>query len=137
MHSNLKTFNTIRLYKSWTIFLWFLLIFLFFLIQIQIWILGPVPTAGYRYRTPAVGAVTAVSRAVTKDKKNPGMETMRRRRHILPASRGWVYVVCEEVVEGRNLIFVILQVDQLWHWHGFLQLLFFLRYDFWSLILHH
>jgi hypothetical protein len=31
--------------------------------------LGPVPTAGYRYHTPAVGAVTAVSRAVTDGKK--------------------------------------------------------------------
>jgi hypothetical protein len=31
MHSNLKNFNTIRLYKSWTIFWWFLLIFSFFL----------------------------------------------------------------------------------------------------------
>jgi hypothetical protein len=51
---------------------YFLVIFIdffIFLIQIQIWILGPVPTAGYRYRTPAVGAVTAVSRAVTNGKK--------------------------------------------------------------------
>jgi hypothetical protein len=31
--------------------------------------LGPV--AGYRYRTPAVAAVTAVYRAVTNGKKNP------------------------------------------------------------------
>jgi hypothetical protein len=33
--------------------------------------LGPVATAGYRYRTPAVAAVTAVYRAVTNGKKNP------------------------------------------------------------------
>jgi hypothetical protein len=44
--------------------------FLIFLIQIQIWILGPVATAGYRYRTPAVAAVTAVYRAVTNGKEN-------------------------------------------------------------------
>jgi hypothetical protein len=44
--------------------------FFIFWIQIQIWILGPVPTAGYSYRTTAVGAVTAVSRAVTSGKKN-------------------------------------------------------------------
>jgi hypothetical protein len=30
--------------------------FFIFLIQIQIWIFGPVATAGYRYRTPAVAA---------------------------------------------------------------------------------
>jgi hypothetical protein len=30
-----------------------------------------VATAGYRYRTPAVAAVTAVYRAVTDGKKNP------------------------------------------------------------------
>jgi hypothetical protein len=30
MHSNLKTFNTIKFYKSWTIFWRFLLIFSFF-----------------------------------------------------------------------------------------------------------
>jgi hypothetical protein len=47
--------------------------FLIFWIQIQIWILGPVATAGYRYRTPTVAAVTAVYRAVTTGKKNPGM----------------------------------------------------------------
>jgi hypothetical protein len=37
--------------------------------------LGPVATAGYRYRTPAVAAVTAVYRAVTTGKKNPGNGT--------------------------------------------------------------
>jgi hypothetical protein len=31
MHSNLKTLNTIRLYKSWTIFLRFFIDFSFFL----------------------------------------------------------------------------------------------------------
>jgi hypothetical protein len=34
--------------------------------------LGPVATAGYRYRTPAVAAVTAVYRAVTTGKKTLG-----------------------------------------------------------------
>jgi hypothetical protein len=70
MHSNLKTFNTIKLYKSWTIFWRFLLIFSFFWIQIQIWNLAPIVTARYRYRTPAVTTVTAVYRAVTNGKKN-------------------------------------------------------------------
>jgi hypothetical protein len=37
--------------------------------------LGPVATAGYRYRTPAVAAVTAVYRAVTNGKKNPDKPT--------------------------------------------------------------
>jgi hypothetical protein len=57
MRSNLKTFDTIWLYKSWTIFWWFF---------------GRgVSTAGYRYRTPAVTAVTAVYRAVPSGKKKP------------------------------------------------------------------
>jgi hypothetical protein len=49
---------------------YFLEIFIDFLfwIQIQIWILPPVATAGYRYRTPAVAAVY---RAVCNGKKNP------------------------------------------------------------------
>jgi hypothetical protein len=33
---------------------------------------GAVSTAGYRYRTPAVTAVTTVYRAVPSGKKNPG-----------------------------------------------------------------
>jgi hypothetical protein len=51
---------------------YFLVIFInffIFWIQIQIWILGPVATARYRYRTPAVATVTAVYRAVTSGKK--------------------------------------------------------------------
>jgi hypothetical protein len=50
-------------------FLVFLIDFFIFLIQIQIWIFGPVATAGYCYRTPAVAAVTVVYRAVTVGKK--------------------------------------------------------------------
>jgi hypothetical protein len=53
---------------------YFLVIFIeffIFWIQIQIWIFGPVASAGYRYRTPAIAAVTAVYRAVTDGKKNP------------------------------------------------------------------
>jgi hypothetical protein len=56
MHSNLKTFNTIRFYKSWTIFGGFLLIFPF-LIQIQIQIWKPY---GYLPR----GTVTAPARYI-------------------------------------------------------------------------
>jgi hypothetical protein len=43
--------------------------------------LGPVPTAGYRYRTPAVGAVTAVSRAVTNSKKTLQYSSLRTNQH--------------------------------------------------------
>jgi hypothetical protein len=52
-------------------FLVIFIIFFIFWIQIQIWIFGPVATAGYRYRTPAVAAVTAVYRAVTDGRKKP------------------------------------------------------------------
>jgi hypothetical protein len=55
--------------------------------------LGPVATAGYRYRTPAVAAVTAVYRAVTNGKKNPG-EDWRRGKHraVLVATLSLVQV---------------------------------------------
>jgi hypothetical protein len=71
MHSNLKTLNTIRLYKSWTIFLRFFIDFSFFWIQIQIWKILAVSTARYRYRAAAVTTVTAVTAAVTNGTKNP------------------------------------------------------------------
>jgi hypothetical protein len=69
MYSNLKTFDTIRFYKSWAIFLKIFIDFFIFWIQIQIWKFVAVATARYRYRTPAVTTVTAVTRAVTSGKK--------------------------------------------------------------------
>jgi hypothetical protein len=42
-----------------------------------------VSTARYRYRTPAVTAVTAVYRAVPSGKKNPGLEAPPPRRRLL------------------------------------------------------
>jgi hypothetical protein len=57
--------------------------FFIFLIQIQIWILGPVATAGYRYRTPAVAVVTAVYRAVTTGKKTLAPARLVHARGVL------------------------------------------------------
>jgi hypothetical protein len=80
MHSNLKTFNTIRLYKSWTIFWRFLLIFFIFLIQFHIWEIVAIATVRYRYRPAAVTTVTAVTTAVISGKKTC-YTLCRRDRH--------------------------------------------------------
>jgi hypothetical protein len=69
MYSNLKTFDTIRFYKSWTILGSFYRFF-HFLIQIWIWKTLAVFTGRYRYHTEAVKTVTAVTGAVTVGIKN-------------------------------------------------------------------
>jgi hypothetical protein len=51
------------------------LIFHFFEFKFKFELGGGGCTAGYRYRTPAVTAVTAVYRVVPSGKKNPGLSS--------------------------------------------------------------
>jgi hypothetical protein len=92
MRSNLKTFDTIRLYKSWTIFGDFYWFFHFFEFKFKFeggfyrWV--PLPY-------PSVTAVTAVYRAVPSGKKTPGL---------------WLY----NAVAGHVVILGVLCLFPLW-----------------------